>query len=342
MTLDVNLLQLGSESANESAHDGNYDGSQPKQVGLLLFPEFSMMALSASSEPLRAANRLSGRELYRWHLLSRDGETVTSSSGIALQTASLQAPPTRLDLLIVVASLKTDKLYDPLVHRLLQRLALEGTPLCALSTGTFVLARAGLLDGYRCTLHWESLRQFAEEFPNITVCRELYVRDRDRLTCAGGTAALDLALDEIATEHGRQLAADVADQFLHSRIRGAQEQQRMAIQWRYGVNDARIAKAIATMEQNLESVVPIEEIARRCNLSARQLERLWLQSFGQTAQRFYVGLRLTEARRLLRESTESIVSIALRCGFSSASHLTAAYKVKFMRRPGDERRKSDS
>lgn len=313
----------------------------PSDIGLLLFREFSMMALASATEPLRAANRLSGRELYRWHLLSRDGAPVHSSSDLALQTASFDSRPPRLDSLFVVASLQVDALHDAAAHRYLQRLALRGTLLGAVSLGTFVLARAGLLSGYQCTLHWESLRQFAEEFPDIGVRRELYVRDRDRLTCAGGTAAMDMMLDQIAADHGGKLAADVADQFLHARIRAPQEQQRMAIHWRYGVNDARVAKAIALMEQNLEYLLSVQDIARRCNLSVRQLERLWLQLFGGTPQRFYMDMRLGEARRLLKESTQSIATIAMHCGFASASHLSSAYRKGFGHSPGEERRKSD-
>lgn len=299
-----------------------------------------MMAVASAIEPLRAANRLSGRDFYRWHLLSSEGGPIHSSSGLPLQTLSIDNAP-RLDRLFVLASMQIENLSSPRTSAYLQRLAAHGVPLGALSNGTFVLAEAGLLGGYRCTLHWESLRQFTEKFPAITVCRELYVRDRDRLTCAGGTAAMDLILDQVATDLGGQLAADVAEQFLHSRIRGPQEQQRMNIQWRYSVNDARIVKAILLMEQNLELVLSVEAISGRCNISPRQLERLWLQHFDSTPQRFYLGLRLNEARRLLKESTESIASIAMRCGFVSASHLSSTYRKAFGHTPGNERRKAD-
>ena len=183
------------------------------RIGLLLFPDFSMMALAAASEPLRAANRLGGRELYRWHLMSADGGVVNSSSGLTLDTESFLRQAETPDRVFVVASLNIEQLCDERVHHYLRQLTLKGTTIGALSTGTFVLARAGLLQGFRCTLHWESLRPFAEEFPSLHVCRELYVRDRNRLTCAGGTAVLDLMLDQIASDHGGQLAADVAEQF---------------------------------------------------------------------------------------------------------------------------------
>jgi len=318
------------------------DPAAPIRIGLLVFPNCSLMALASAIEPLRAANRLAGRQIYVWQLLSAETAGVSTSCGVALQTASIDddhhAPPERL---FVVASLNTDTLHDMRVNRYLQRLAARGVTLGALSTGTFVLARAGVLAGYQCTLHWEALRQFAEEFPTLSVCSELYVRDRNRWTCAGGTAAIDLMLDQISSDCGGQLAADVSEQFMHGRIRGAHEHQRMAIQWRYGVNDARMTAAIACMEENLEHLMPIDAVARRAHLSLRQLERLWHQHFGMTPQRFYLAVRLDEARRLLKESTASIAQIALRCGFVSASHLGAAYRKTYGHTPGQARQSFD-
>jgi len=298
------------------------------------------MALASAIEPLRAANRIAGRGIYAWQLLSAEATGVCTSCGVALQTLPIDdhSPPDRL---FVVASLNTDTLHDARVTRYLQRLAARGVTLGALSTGTFVLARAGVLAGYQCTLHWESLRQFAEEFPTLAVCSELYVRDRNRWTCAGGTAAIDLMLEQISSDCGGALAADVAEQFMHGRIRGAHEHQRMAIQWRYGVHDARMTAAIACMEANLEHLVAIDDIARRCHLSLRQLERLWHQHFGMTPQRFYLAVRLDEARRLLKESTASIAQIALRCGFASASHLGSAYRKAYGHTPGQARQRFD-
>lgn len=334
-------METAKRDASAPKPDRAVPRGTPKRVGLLVFPEFSMMAFASASEPLRAANRLANQELYRWHVLSARGGAITSSSGFEVQTHAIDNAP-ELDRLVVVASLDIEKMHDRRVMSFLNRLAVQGKPLCALSTGTFVLARAGLLSGYRCTLHWESLRQFSEEFPGIHVCREIYVRDRNRWTCAGGVAAIDLMLDQITSDFGGQLAADVAEQFLHSRIRGPQENQRMEIQWRYGIHDNRVNAAIAIMEDNLENLIEIHEIARRSNLSLRQLERLWHRYFDTTPQRFYVSIRLKEARRLLKESTESIASIALRCGFVSASHLGSAFRRAYGHSPGAERRRDQA
>ncbi len=299
-----------------------------------------MMALASASEPLRAANRLANHTLYEWFLLSEDGGIITSSSGFETRTVAISDAP-RLDRLFVVASLDIESKRPKRILQYLQKLAVTGMPLGALSTGTFILARAGLLVGKRCTLHWEAMNQFAEEFPDIEVTRDLYVRDGSRWTCGGGTAAIDLMLAQISGDHGAQLAADTAEQFLHTRIRGPEEHQRMAIQWRYDIHDARLASAIAIMEQNLEYVVPIDDVAKQSGLSTRQLERLWHHHFKMTPQRFYLNARLNEARRLIRESSDAIAAIALRCGFVSASHLGSAYRRLFGCTPSDERRKSD-
>ncbi|WP_245337449.1 AraC family transcriptional regulator [Shinella sp. HZN7] len=192
---------------------------RPISVGLLLLPQFSMMALASASEPLRAANRLSGRKLYDWCLLSQEGGEISSSSGFETRTVSIDDAP-HLDRLFVVASLDIESKRPKPILQFLRRQAVSGKPVGALSTGTFLLARAGLLAGKRCTLHWESLPQFAEEFPEIEVTRELYVRDDNRWTCAGGTAAIDLMLAQISGDYGAKLAADTAEQFLHTRIRG--------------------------------------------------------------------------------------------------------------------------
>lgn len=315
------------------------DLSRPIRIGFLLLPQFSMMALASASEPFRAANRLTGQSLYEYFSISENGGIIKSSSDFELNTHALE-DISGLDRIFVVASLDIETLYPAKMIRYLQKFVTSGKPVGALSTGTFILARAGVLHGKRCTLHWESLPEFQEEFPDIEATRELYVRDGTRWTCAGGTAAIDLMLAQISGDHNAALAAQIADQFLHSRIRGPEESQRMAIQWRYDIHDKRITAAIAFMESNYANVVGIEDIAAKCHLSQRQLERLWHQNFGKTPQRFYLELRLAEARRRLRESTDSIATIAFQCGFVSPSHLGSAYKKLWGNSPGEERRKA--
>lgn len=310
---------------------------KPIKIGFLLFPGFSMMALTSAFEPLRASNRLSGEQLYRWYLLSSAGQPVESSSGLSIATESIDEQ-IDLDRLFVIASIDWESIKDRRVFSFLQRFASRGKVLGAISNGSFIVARAGLFDGYRCTVHWESISRFAEEFPKIQVCREIFVTDRKRWSCAGGIAAIDLMLNQVTTDCSAQLAAEVVDQFLVGRIRGPEEHQRLEIQQRFGIHDKRLAMAIACMEQNFEDPLDMHEIAKQCNFSLRQMERLWQQNFDISPQKFYITLRLKEAQRMLRESTDSISAIALKCGFVSTSHMGSAYRTLFGYSPSMERK----
>lgn len=315
----------------------NCGGPATQRMGFFLVPHFSMMALSSATEPLRAANRVSGQQLYSWHLISADGEPVSSSSGFALQPEFAITSSPEFSHLFVVASIGVADYRNVQVFDFLRRYARTGLALGGISLGTTILARAGLLDGRRCTIHWEAIKELAEEFPTLDVTRDLYCIDGDRITCSGGTAAIDMMLDLIARQHGNQLAAAVADQFIHTRMRTAQESQKMAIQWRYGVGDRRIVNAITLMEQNIERPIPLKTIASLVGISPRQFERMWLKHFNAGPAEFYLELRLKAAQKLLRESTCSLLDVAMQCGFASPSHLGRCYKRFFERTPGQER-----
>lgn len=313
-----------------------------QRMGFFLVPHFSMMALSSVTEPLRAANRVSGRPLYSWHLISVDGEPVSSSSGFALLPEFAITSSPEFSHLFVVASIGVSDYRNAQVFDFLRRYAATGLTLGGISLGTMILARAGLLDKRRCTIHWEALRELAEEFPSLDVSRDIYCIDGDRMTCSGGTAAIDMMLELIARQHGHQMAGEVADQFIHTRMRTAQESQKMAIQWRYGVEDRRIVNAITLMEQNIERPVPMKTIASLAGISPRTFERMWLKHFSVRPSQFYLELRLKAAQKLIRESTWSLFDIAMHCGFASPSHLGRCYKQCFGKTPGQERTASDA
>lgn len=313
-----------------------------QRMGFFLVPHFSMMALSSVTEPLRAANRVSGRPLYSWHLISVDGEPVSSSSGFALLPEFAITSSPEFSHLFVVASIGVSDYRNAQVFDFLRRYAATGLTLGGISLGTMILARAGLLDKRRCTIHWEALRELAEEFPSLDVSRDIYCIDGDRMTCSGGTAAIDMMLELIARQHGHQMAGEVADQFIHTRMRTAQESQKMAIQWRYGVEDRRIVNAITLMEQNIERPIPMKTIASLAGISPRTFERMWLKHFSVRPSQFYLELRLKAAQKLIRESTWSLFDIAMHCGFASPSHLGRCYKQCFGRTPGQERTASDA
>jgi AraC family transcriptional regulator, glycine betaine-responsive activator len=309
----------------------------PLQIDFLLVPNFSMIAFTLAVEPLRMANRESKRTLYKWRILSRDGHPVAASNGVEVVVSGGMADIERSRLVIVVSGIEVQRYEDDRLFGFLRRLARQGASIGALCTGSHLLARAGLLDGRRCTIHWENLGGFTEDFPDIEVSSDLYEIDRDRFTCSGGTAALDMMLHLIGRQHGQKLANDVSDQFIHDRIREPHDHQRMELRARLGVSHPKLIAVIGDMEANLEEPLTQTDLASRAGLSTRQLERLFQKYLVSTPTRYYLNLRLQRARQLLAQTTMSILSVALACGFVSASHFSKCYREAFGKTPRAER-----
>ena len=311
--------------------------SQPYRVGFLLVRDFPMMAFAAAIEPLRAANRLTGGKRFDWRLFSRDGAAVRASNGIDVAVHCGLEHDVALDMLLVCAGTRDACAGDNLVFAWLRALARRGVSIGGVSLGAYALAHAGLLDRRRCALHWESLDAFADRFPRIRATTDIYAIDGNRYTCAGGTAALDMMLQVIADRDGRELANDVSEQFIHARIRGMRDSQRMGIRSRIGVGNEKLIAAIAKMEETGEDRRPVHALAAEVSLSPRQLERLFARYLRTTPGRYYLELRLDRARTLLLETTRPILDIAVACGFTSASHFSRSYRTLYGHRPGDER-----
>jgi transcriptional regulator GlxA family with amidase domain len=309
----------------------------PLQIDFVLVPNFSMMALTSAVEPLRSANRTADRTLYQWRILSRDGDPVAASNGIEVLTSGLVASAKRSMLAILVSGSDVENYEDEWVFAFMRRMARQGAMIGALCTGSYLLARAGLLDNRRCAIHWENLNGFAEEFPKIEVSSNIYEIDQDRVTCSGGTAALDMMLYLIGRQHGQTIANDVSAQFIHDRIREPQDHKRMELRARLGVSHPKLIAVISEMEGNLEEPLSQTELARRVNLSTRQLERLFRKYLGATPTRYYLNLRLQQSRQLLLQTTLSILSAGLACGFVSASHFSKCYREYFGQSPRAER-----
>jgi transcriptional regulator GlxA family with amidase domain len=271
-----------SDITRDAKATASRSNESPEIFGFLLIPQFSMLGFTSAVEPLRSANRLAGRRLYQWQLITEDGRPVVSSSDIEVVPHAGLDRVARLAQLIVVAGIDAHRYQNRKVLSALRRLARRGCSLGAVSTGTYLLARAGLLSGYRATIHWENLASFREEFPDLEITSELFEIDRDRVTCSGGTAALDLMLSLIGRTHGRTLATQVAEQFLHERIRDTRDPQRMTLRNRLGVSHPKLLTVAAEMEANLEEPLARAELARRAELSSRQLERLFRKYLGRT------------------------------------------------------------
>lgn len=309
----------------------------PYVVGFYLVPDFPMMAFASAIEPLRSANRLRGETLFEWRLYSRDGAPARASNGVDIAVHGSVDDGAALDLLLVCAGTRNAGAGDATLAKWLRGLARRGTSVGGISLGAYVLARAGLLDGRRCALHWESLAAFAEEFPRIRTSTDIFVVDGNRRTCSGGTAALDMMLHLITERDGRALANGVSEQFIHPRIRGTQDPQRMAVQNRLGVANEKLIAAIGMMETANEEPRPVHEIAADVDLSARQLERLFAKYLRASPGRYYLTVRLDRARAMLLQTTKPILDVAVACGFASASHFSRCYRTVYGHRPSDER-----
>jgi len=321
----------------EAAPSKETGREETRSFGFLLLPKFSLLAFTSAVEPMRSANRLTGRPLYDWRLISKDGGPVASSGAIEVMTQAAIAEVGRMPNLFVVAGLDAQLIDDRKVLSWLRRLERCGCRLGALTTGSYVLARAGLLDGYRCTIHWENLAGFREDFPGIDASAEVYEIDRNRMTCSGGTAAMDLMLGLIAVDHGRELATAVAEQLIHERIRGPSEPQRMGLRNRLDITHPKLLKVIEIMEGQLEEPLPRGALAARSGISTRQLERLFRKYLQRTPTRYYLELRLHRARGLLTQTALSVLDVALACGFVSASHFSKCYREFFHKTPREER-----
>lgn len=312
---------------------------KPVRIAFFLVPRFSMMAFAAGIEPLRAANRLSGARLFEWLLVSADGQPVEASNGIAVTTQSSLAELDKVDMVIACAGLEApDVERNVKVHHQLRRLAHHGSMIGAISSGSFLLAEAGLLAKRRCTVHWEYLEAFRARYPQLEVTEDLYVIDGNVFTCSGGTAALDMMVHFVGQLAGSRLALGVAEQFIHPQVRTQEEQQRLDLHARYRIENPKLIQVISLMEATLDEPMELREMARRANISVRQVERLFREHLGSSPKTFYLDLRLAKARTLLRRTLGSLRTIALECGFGSPSHFCHAYKRRYGIPPTHERR----
>jgi transcriptional regulator GlxA family with amidase domain len=293
----------------------------PQRIAFILVPNFSMIAFTSAVEPLRLANRTANKDLYGWRLFSTEGKPVAASNGIVLHPNGDIDQVVGYGTAILCSGIEGHLYQDRTLFAGLRRLDRQGADIGALCTGSHILARAGLLDGYRCTIHWENIAGFAEDFPRIEVTSELFEIDRNRFTCSGGTAALDMMLNMIALQHGHELATAVSEQFIHERIRDRHDHQRMALPARLGVRHPKLIRVIRQMEANLEEPLNRSQLARAAGLSTRQLERLFRKYLNRSPARYYVELRLNRARLLLLQTNMSVIDVALACGFVPLSFL---------------------
>jgi transcriptional regulator GlxA family with amidase domain len=293
------------------------DVSDVVQLGFLLLPEFPLYALVPAMEALRIANQNSGRKLYDWLLLSESGVSVRSGNGMSVSVdATIKEISWLPTLLVFGGNHPTQHLPKPLLNWL-RRLARHGCVMGGIDTGTFALAEAGLLDGHEVTMHWESMSTFRERYPAIKISEQLFDIDKNRMTCAGGHATLDMMLSLITKNHGAALAQVVANAFVAHRPRGEGEPQRLEPRLLTGDSNAPLSRILQDMEDNIQTPLSAQTLAKRAGVSVRALSRILHDRIGESPMSYYRKIRLQAARNALFYSDVAIQDIAASSGFAS-------------------------
>ena len=308
------------------------------RVSFLMLPEYTLSAFSNAIGILRMANRLTDRALYTWSVHSLDGQSVISSAGLELTIDGSLADATDANILMVCGGYSVKKYCNKLLTDGLRKIAKRKIPIGGIDTGTYALAVAGLLDGYRCTIHWENLSSLREEFPRLEITSSLFVIDRDRYTCSGGISSIDLMLNLIASIHGHQLVQEISEQFTCDRVRTEKDAQRAPLKYLIGASQPRLVDAVTLMESNIEEPLTLDEVADYVGISRRQLERLFNRYLHCAPSRYYLELRLSRARLLLLQTSIAVIDVAISCGFSTAPHFSKCYSDLYGKPPSAERR----
>ncbi|MFQ1702620.1 GlxA family transcriptional regulator [Loktanella agnita] len=310
---------------------------KPRRFVFVLMQSFTMLCFASAIESLRIANRTAGKQLYTWSIIGEDGEAVACSNGSVFQLEGPLRELERDDTIMLCGGIDVQKATTKRLLNWLRREARRGVTIAGLCTAGYSMAKAGLLDGQRATIHWENQDSFIEEFDNVELTKSVFVVDGNRITTAGGTASIDLMLKIVADDHGEDLANAVADILIYSAIRTDQDTQRLSIPTRIGVRHPKLSRVIQMMELNIEEPISPAILAKDVGMSTRQLERLFRRYLSRSPKRYYMELRLQKARNLLMQTDMTVINVALACGFASPSHFSKCYRSHYDTTPYRER-----
>ncbi len=305
----------------------------PVQLAFLYWPDVRPLTLTLIDEVLRLAMRLQPEALYEVAYLQAE---PPAAGGWPLPGEPWAARLPGCQRLFLLADEPPGEPSAELAAALREKA--EGAALLgAVGAGLYPLAQLGLLDGYRAALHWRWQDDFSERFPEVTTSNQLFDWDRERLSCCGGMAVVDMLLAMLARDHGAELAAAIASELMLERVRDAEERQRTPLRNRLGASHPKLSQALLLMENNIEEPLTTDEIAQQVCVSRRQLERIFKQHLNRVPSQYYLELRLNRARQLLQQTSTSIIQIGLSCGFSSGPHFSSAYRNFFGVTPREDR-----
>ena len=308
-----------------------------KRFIFLLLDNFSLISYACAVEPLRLANRYHSSDFYEWKSASENGKTAECSAGTNFQVDMGLEETNRGDTIIICGGINVKVHTSKAILNWLRREARRGVHIGALCTASYVLAKAGLLNGKTATIHWENYDSFEEEFDEVALSKSVFVVDENRSSSAGGIASIDLILRFVSDDLGQDLANTVADQLIYNAIRTERDGQRLSIPTRIGVRHPKLSLVIQMMEKNIEEPISPSILAREVGMSTRQLERLFRRYLNRSPKRYYMELRLQKARNLLMQTEMSVINVALACGFASPSHFSKCYRSHYNTTPYRER-----
>jgi transcriptional regulator GlxA family with amidase domain len=325
---------MGLLSTNLKQHKSIRE--KPQRYVFALMEGFSMISFAGAVDALRIANRYK-QGSYSWILAAELGNPVKCSANISYNVDADFSELNRDDTIVLCGGVNVQEATTKRLLNWLRREARKGVKMVALCTATYALARAGLLEGKRATIHWENQDSFTEEFDGVELTKSVFVVDGNRMTTAGGTSSIDLLLQIIATDLGEETANYVADQLIYSSIRTDEDQQRLSIPTRIGVRHPKLSSVIQVMEVHIEEPISPSNLASDVGMSTRQLERLFRRYLNRSPKRYYMEIRLQKARNLLMQTEMSVINVALSCGFSSPSHFSKCYRAHYDTTPYRER-----
>lgn len=315
----------------------------PLNVTLLVLPDSSIMSLACTLDPMRAANRIAQRPVFNWQIATLDGGPVEMTCGLPVAPQVQFGAVPRGDyahenMLMIVAGFDAMRHATPATIAQLARLAPHYDAVSGVEAGSWVLARAGLLNGHKATTHWEDLEDFATRYPRVEVMPDRFVIDGKMVTTGGASPTFDLMLHIITQRRGLAFAMEVASVFIYDNDHRASDAQPLVSLGQLPQREPRVAQAIQIMEAHLDEPVSITQIATMLALSVRRLEGVFKTAMDQTPGSYYRRLRLRAARRMIIETRLSFREIAVRTGFSSLPAFSRAFKTQFGTTPSLVRR----
>lgn len=307
------------------------------RIGFLPMDGFGLMSFSSAIEPLRAANTLLGDQFYQMDFFAIDDVSSVSSSGVSVDATAKLEEAMDLDMFFIVGGGEFSKLENKPVFELVRKLAKHGVVLGGVSGGPATLALAGVMHNRRLTAHWEYAAVLQELMPKLIIEHSLYVIDRDRYTCAGGVAPVDMMNAILTKHHGVGFAQSVSDWFIHTEIRPSAGPQRSSLAKRYPSATKPVILAIEAMQNHIADPLDLSQLGRLSEISPRQLNRLFSERLGQNTMHFYRDLRLQIAEKLLRQSSMKIIEVAQATGFVSSAHFSACFQKLYAKSPSQSR-----